>query len=91
MENQKIEITMEEYNLFVQLKANKLALQVTQKVSNRKCLDKFYTCTICNRELKYKSKHNHLKSKDHLKAIEDAEEASKIPCTSGEAMQGQNP
>ena len=81
--------TTEEYRLFLKLRNASEDRKEKQKVHNKRCLDKFYNCTVCSKEMKYKSKHNHIKTKEHLKAVEEfasnstEEEAYKLPDPTG--------
>lgn len=68
-EKNTVEISNEEYVLFVKLRKAYEKQKVEMKRHNKNCISKFFHCKVCNKEMKYKSKHNHIKSKEHLKIL----------------------
>ena len=68
-EKNTVEISNEEYVLFVKLRKAYEKQKVEMKRHNKNCISKFFNCKVCNKEMKYKSKHNHIKSKEHLKIL----------------------
>ena len=42
------------------------------KRHNKNYISRFFHCKVCNKEMKYKSKHSHIKSKEHLKILEES-------------------